>query len=104
VIEATKSEPRDEPRRGESGSDVYLLAAEGLQMREDFGADHMHHKFAVMDDRKVITGSFNWTKGSSNNYEGLLGVEWVNFGWRCEFQALLAGEKWILPFAEIGYG
>jgi phosphatidylserine/phosphatidylglycerophosphate/cardiolipin synthase-like enzyme len=72
VIEATKSEPRDEPRRGESGSDVYLLAAEGLQMREDFGADHMHHKFAVMDDRKVITGSFNWTKGSSNNYENVL--------------------------------
>ena len=35
---------------------------------------------------------------------GLLGVEWVNLGWGCEFQALLTGEKWILPFAEIGYG
>ena len=32
------------------------------------------------------------------------GLEWVNFGWRSEFQALLTGAKRVLSFAEIGYG
>jgi mitochondrial cardiolipin hydrolase len=62
----------DDEKAWDTGSDVYLLAAAGLQVRQDFSPDHMHHKFAVMDDRQVITGSFNWTRGSSNNYENIL--------------------------------
>jgi len=62
----------DDEKAWDPGSDVYLLAATGLPVKKDFSADHMHHKFAVVDDRQVITGSFNWTKGSSNNYENIL--------------------------------
>jgi hypothetical protein len=32
------------------------------------------------------------------------GLEWVNFGGRSEFQALLTGAKRVLSLAEIGYG
>jgi mitochondrial cardiolipin hydrolase len=62
----------DDEKAWDAGSDVYLLAATGLQVRVDFSEDHMHHKFAVVDDRTVITGSFNWTRGSIYNYENIL--------------------------------
>ena len=33
----------------------------------------MHHKFAVLDEKIVITGSYNWTFASEEeNYENLL--------------------------------
>ena len=62
----------DNEKARDLGSDVYFLAAAGLSVREDFSADHMHHKFAVADSCQVITGSFNWTKGSCYNYENIL--------------------------------
>ena len=33
----------------------------------------MHHKFAVIDKRVVLTGSFNWTRSASGrNYENIM--------------------------------
>jgi phosphatidylserine/phosphatidylglycerophosphate/cardiolipin synthase-like enzyme len=33
----------------------------------------MHHKFVLLDDRIVLTGSYNWTFASEEqNYENLL--------------------------------
>jgi mitochondrial cardiolipin hydrolase len=80
----------DDEKAGDDGSDVYRLAAAGLAVREDFSADHMHHKFAVVDGRQVITGSFNWTKGSANNYENTLvcNAPQVVSAYREEFERL----------------
>ena len=39
-------------------------------------ACQMHHKFAVIDNKKVITGSFNWSPSAAQtNDETLLMVE-----------------------------
>jgi phosphohistidine phosphatase SixA len=36
-------------------------------------ASRMHHKFALLDHRTVVTGSYNWTVGSDEqNYENLI--------------------------------
>ena len=80
----------DNEKAWDLGSDVYSLADAGLKVRQDVDANHMHHKFAVVDDRKVITGSFNWTKGSSHNYENILicGDLQVASAYRQEFDRL----------------
>jgi phosphatidylserine/phosphatidylglycerophosphate/cardiolipin synthase-like enzyme len=33
----------------------------------------MHHKFAVFDERLVVTGSYNWTNSAEHaNYENII--------------------------------
>ena len=47
----------------EAGVDVVIDSNSGL----------MHNKFAVIDGKKIVTGSFNWTKNASEkNRENLL--------------------------------
>jgi mitochondrial cardiolipin hydrolase len=37
------------------------------------GRGAMHHKFAIFDQKRVVTGSFNWTPGAEHvNYENVL--------------------------------
>ncbi len=51
----------------------------------------MHHKFAILDDRVVITGSYNWTlESEEQNYENLLILREPELleGYRREFEAL----------------
>jgi hypothetical protein len=40
------------------------------------GGDKLHHKFAVIDNRTVVTGSFNWSPSAAHqNDEVLLVIE-----------------------------
>jgi len=59
------------------GSDIYRLAALGIPTKTDNSEKyHMHHKFAVIDNAVVITGSFNWTtQAVHNNQENILFME-----------------------------
>ncbi len=44
------------------GSDIRNLAAYGILIKTDNSQKyHMHHKFAILDESVVVTGSFNWT-------------------------------------------
>lgn len=64
----------DDDLLGMVGSDLKALHSEGFQVRVDLDMHaHMHHKFAVIDDYILITGSFNWTKQAVNkNQENLV--------------------------------
>jgi len=59
----TENQPRDTPI---DGVGTPRLAA----------GDKLHHKFAVLDDRRVITGSFNWSPSAAHkNDETLLVID-----------------------------
>ena len=63
----------DDEKTTDKGSDVYQLYNEGIDVRTDQSENFMHHKFAVIDDQVLISGSFNWTRSASKyNQENLL--------------------------------
>jgi mitochondrial cardiolipin hydrolase len=69
VLDRSKFEKSQATRR--------LLSASGLPFRlacgRDGGESKMHHKFALLDNRVVITGSYNWTFASeARNHENIL--------------------------------
>ncbi len=59
------------------GSDIYKLAALGIQIKTDNHVrNQMHHKYAVIDNCVLLTGSFNWTaKAVNQNQENILILE-----------------------------
>ncbi|KFV50940.1 Mitochondrial cardiolipin hydrolase, partial [Tyto alba] len=62
---------------GLQGSQIGLLRrAGGIQVRHDQEEGYMHHKFAIVDGRMLITGSLNWTtQAIQNNRENVLVME-----------------------------
>lgn len=61
----------------ESKATQEMLERRRLHFRLAYGrsgrGSKMHHKFAIMDDALVLTGSYNWTMGSEDqNYENLV--------------------------------
>ncbi len=50
----------------DEGSDVAALERAGVPVRADRTEAHMHHKFAVFDGRRLLTGSYNWTRSAAN--------------------------------------
>ena len=67
----------DRNRYQESPATRQLLSSRRLPFRLAYGRDgagsKMHHKFALLDDRVVLTGSYNWTFASEEeNYENVL--------------------------------
>jgi phosphatidylserine/phosphatidylglycerophosphate/cardiolipin synthase-like enzyme len=52
------------------------LAAAGIPVRIDTNPNLMHHKFAVLDETYVITGSMNWTgNGVNENNENVMVID-----------------------------
>lgn len=65
-IDAAKSEERKEARI------IQQLRSAGVQVRSVAADGRNHNKFAVIDQRKVVTGSYNWTIKAEGNWENLL--------------------------------
>ncbi|MEM1007685.1 MAG: phospholipase D-like domain-containing protein [Myxococcota bacterium] len=57
----------DNDKSMDLGSDIEKLMAAGVPVRMDNTDDHMHHKFAILDQKVLINGSFNWTRSASGN-------------------------------------
>jgi phosphatidylserine/phosphatidylglycerophosphate/cardiolipin synthase-like enzyme len=57
----------------DKGSDVEELAKSGIPVVVDVTDNHMHHKFAIFDNKTCLTGSYNWTRSAERyNHENIL--------------------------------
>jgi phosphatidylserine/phosphatidylglycerophosphate/cardiolipin synthase-like enzyme len=62
--------------RIEAGNRPWPGPLEGVGTPRLAGGDKLHHKFAVLDRRRVITGSFNWSPSAAHqNDETLLLID-----------------------------
>lgn len=63
----------DNEKLHDAGSDIRELAVKGIHVRIDKTRSHMHHKFAIFDEVRVLTGSYNWTRSAAmHNHENIL--------------------------------
>lgn len=63
----------DDDKSLDLGSDMERLSDAGVPVRLDRSEAHMHHKFAVFDRLRLITGSYNWTRSAAeHNHENVL--------------------------------
>ncbi|PGR82059.1 hypothetical protein COC43_03270 [Bacillus thuringiensis] len=57
---------------------IELLKEEGIKikkLRTAYANNFMHHKFCIIDGKKLLIGSFNWSKNAKFNFENLLEIE-----------------------------
>jgi mitochondrial cardiolipin hydrolase len=63
----------DNDKANDKGSDIDYLSSKGVPVILDRSRYHMHHKFAIFDNKILLNGSFNWTRSASDvNEENIL--------------------------------
>lgn len=63
----------DDEKSYDKGSDIKYMEGKGIPVRYDDVRHHMHHKFAIFDSNRVLTGSYNWTRSAASyNQENIL--------------------------------
>ena len=55
----------DDDKIHDVGSDIFKLKSRGLSIKVDEHNSLMHHKFTVIDNVRVLNGSYNWTRTAS---------------------------------------
>jgi phosphatidylserine/phosphatidylglycerophosphate/cardiolipin synthase-like enzyme len=64
----------------DEGSDVEELSLFGIPVRVDTSENQMHHKFMIVDQKSVLTGSYNWTRSAAlYNQENLVKINDAEF-------------------------
>ena len=63
----------DDGKIFDKGSDIVHLNKKGINVKIDSDKSLMHHKFVIIDNIKLLTGSYNWTRtGADVNNENML--------------------------------
>jgi len=63
----------DNDKANDLGSDIFSLAKCKVNIKIDRSPNHMHHKFAIFDEKQLVNGSFNWTRSASKyNQENIV--------------------------------
>ena len=63
----------DNDKSLDRGADTRRLAGAGVPVRFDATSAHMHHKYAIFDRRRLLTGSYNWTRSAAReNQENIV--------------------------------
>jgi len=63
----------DNDKKLDRGSDIDFLQKNGIKIKFDSTEAHMHHKFALIDKKTLINGSYNWTVSAADyNYENII--------------------------------
>jgi cardiolipin hydrolase len=66
----------DNDKSEDRGSDIDFLKERGVPLILDNTEVHMHHKFALFDQKVLLSGSYNWTRSAANyNFENILITE-----------------------------
>ena len=78
-------------------SEINYLISKGFNVKilKGKGRGIMHNKFAVFDDKEVVTGSYNWTDNAEyNNYENAIFImdSSIINAYKLEFNKLLKYE------------
>ncbi len=74
VIDAKRRRVRvrivtDNDKSRDRGSDISRFERAGIPVAQDRTDNHMHHKFAVADRKRLLTGSYNWTRSAAERNE-----------------------------------
>jgi phosphatidylserine/phosphatidylglycerophosphate/cardiolipin synthase-like enzyme len=76
VLDLMALELPDHHCKIEAGNRPWGEAHEGVGTPQLAGGDKLHHKFAVLDGRRLISGSFNWSPSAAHqNDETLLRID-----------------------------
>jgi mitochondrial cardiolipin hydrolase len=63
----------DNDKSLDMGSDIEQIAKEKIPVKMDTTSNHMHHKFMLVDNHSLLTGSYNWTSSAARfNHENVL--------------------------------
>ncbi len=63
----------DNDKLFDMGSDIQQISKAGISVKIDQTNNHMHHKFMIVDNDAVLTGSYNWTRSAAKfNHENLV--------------------------------